>query len=103
MPQAVAGDQDARAAIGLDSVARLYVGRAVAAHDLPIGATRQDTAVELRPAHGAAGNADHPPLALGRAAQIHHGFEFGVNGENRFFAQHGGYLLEPKLNPDFAI
>ena len=99
MPQAVAGDQDARAAIGLDGVARLDVGGAVAAHDLPIGAARQDAAVELRAPHGAAGNVDDAPLAIGRAAQIHDGREFGVDGEDRFCAQHGGHLLEPKLDP----
>ena len=96
-------DQDARAGLGLDGIARLDIGGAVAAHDLPIGAARQDAAVEFRPAHGAADNVDDAPFAIGRAAQIHDGAEFGVNCEDRFFPQHGGYLLEPKLNAYFAI
>ena len=76
--------------VGLDGVARLDVGSPVAADDLPIRAAWQNPAGKLGAANGAAENADHAPLAIWRLAEAGDGLEFGVDGENRLFAQHEG-------------
>src|ERR1700689_651062 len=49
---------DQRAVVGLQGVARLELGHAVAAQDLPIGAARQHLAANLWPGKFAAGDRD---------------------------------------------
>src|SRR5262249_20422693 len=88
VPQAFAIDHDEGAGLGFDGVARLYVGGPVASDNLPIRATRQNPARKPGTANGAAQNADHAPLAIWRLAEAGDGLEFGVDGENRLFAQH---------------
>lgn len=88
VPQAFAGDHNESPGVAFDGVARLDIGGAVTADDLPIGATRQNAAGKLWSAHAAAENADHTALAIRRAAEICDGLKFGVNCENWLFAQH---------------
>ena len=45
VPQTFAGDHDQRSGLGFNGIARLYIGCAIAADNLPIGAARKDAAV----------------------------------------------------------
>ena len=47
VPQAFAVDHDQSAGLGLDGVARLYIGDSIATDNLPIGATGQNPAGQL--------------------------------------------------------
>ena len=79
-----------RAALGFDRVAGLDIGGAVVADELPVGAARQDAPLELRPVHRAAGDADDAALAIGRAAEVQHGLELGLDGEDRLVGHEHG-------------
>ena len=88
MAEALAGDHDKSASRRLDRVPSLDIDGAIAADDLPIGAAGQDSACQLRSIDRAADDADHPSLAIWRAAEIGDGLELGMNRENRLLAQH---------------
>ena len=85
-------DQDQRAAVGLDGVARLQMHHAVGADDLPVGAAGQHLAVEPWAFDRAAMDVDDAPLAIGRVAELLDAAERRVDGENRLFGdeRHGG-------------
>ncbi len=83
MPDALAVDQNQRAGIALDRVARLDMGRAVTADILPVGTARQDAA--LQPAFdGSPDNIDDAPLADRRLAELQDVGELGTDAQDRF-------------------
>src|SRR5215471_17041965 len=88
VPQTFTIDHDEGPGVGLDAVARLYVGNPIAADELPISAAGQNSTRKPGAANGATQNADHAPLAIWCLAEAGDGVEFGVDGENRLFAQH---------------
>src|SRR5262249_44636119 len=88
MAQAVAGNEDARAVRGLDRVARLEMRDAVLADDLPVGAARQDPAVEPCAVHAAAQNVDDAALAIGRVAEQKDIGKLGVDAEDGLGREH---------------
>src|SRR5262245_2766032 len=79
VPQAFAGHHDQCSGAGFNGIARLDIGDAVTADDLPVGAARKDAAVKLRPAHASARDPDHASLAIGCMAEIGDGLELGVD------------------------
>ena len=82
VPVALGVDQDTAAGLGLGGVARLQMHHAVGAHDLPVGAARQDFALELRALHRAAEDVDDAALAVRRLAEHLDVAERGADGEN---------------------
>ncbi len=70
-------------AVGLDRVARLDVGGAIGAHDLPVGAAGQDAAGQPRALDPAAEDRDDAPLAIGRGAEIQDAGQLGMDREDR--------------------
>src|SRR5262249_56834494 len=81
--QALAGDHDEPAGRRFDRVTSLDIGSTVSADHLPIRAPGQDPATQLRPADGAAEDADHAALAIRSASEIGDGIKLGLNRENR--------------------
>ena len=49
------------------------------------------------PRHRAAENVDHPPFAIGRAAELLDRSELGMDGENRLLAQQRSYRWAPNF------
>src|SRR6187401_998119 len=76
-------DLDQRAGVALDRVARMDVERAVVGHDLPVGAARQNAAVEPRAGDGSAEQVHHAAMAERRGPEIEDVGDFAVHVKNR--------------------
>src|SRR6187401_2174318 len=76
-------DLDQRAGVALDRVARMDVERAVVGHDLPVGAARQNAAVEPRAGDGSAEQVHHAAMAERRGPEVEVVGDFTVHVTNR--------------------
>ncbi len=75
---------DERTVDGLERVARVELGDAVGADELPVGAARQHAAGEALPAEAAAGDGNDAPAAVGRFAKLLRRRERDLSPEERF-------------------
>ncbi|MBI2162266.1 MAG: hypothetical protein HYU25_18135 [Candidatus Rokubacteria bacterium] len=89
MAKPLAPDLDQRPAVGFEGVARVEIGGAVGADDLPVRPAGQDAPREPLAAERAADDVDHAPLPEGRPTEGQDLSHLDVGVEQRPEREHG--------------